>query len=115
MICHMQNAAISLSSGPTRTGRSLGRLTENGTGKIFILVMQISADMSHLCERWIEPSDVLQIREVPMNLAAFFFAAELPHDSAMMRRLMDHGTTSESYVSEHENRVRMFRARDRFA
>jgi hypothetical protein len=77
-----------------------------------ILGLCLSTCGSHAYIRWIDPEDVLQVRDAPSAMAAFFFAPSLPHSPDMILRLAKHGTLSDQFVSEHVARVAMFRERD---
>ena len=92
-----------------RMCRSLGRIAscdndgQDCTGHVVAMVWGPSG---HCYERWIDPESISECySEPPHKIAAFFFAAEIPHDSQTMRRLMEHGTTDERYVDKHVERA----------
>ena len=100
-------------NGQTRLARVLGRIVHapaidcEGGERLenWLLVMMLSDDSTHAYERWIDPATVTRIFESPDRFAAFFFAPKLPYDLKTMRRLMDHGTMSESYIDNAPKHV----------
>lgn len=99
--------------------RMLGRVNAPGGWgekpiKNYILAMVLGMEGTHAFERWVDPDTVTRIcsEGPPHKLAAFFFQPKLPYDVHMMRRLMEHGTVSDSYIEQHAERVAMFKARD---
>lgn len=98
-------------NGQTRIARMLGRVAYSpaieGAERIenYLLVMMLAEDGTFAYERWIDPKEVTRIFESPAKFAAFFFAPKLPYDLKTMRRLMDHGTMSESYINNAPTHV----------
>lgn len=99
-------------SGATRMARILGRVSapalsgDDGPTVGWALVMMLSNDGSFAYERWINPADITRVYDAPTNMAAFFFAPTLPYDAHTMRRLMEHGTTMERYITSADERVK---------
>ena len=93
-----------------RLARMLGRVKyapaltgDTGPAKNLILALALSDDGRFGYERWVRPEDVSEIYDTPPTaFAAFFFAPKIPHDVHMMRRLMEYGTMSDSYIANHE-------------
>jgi len=86
------------SATSTRVARVLGRVsTLDKTVRGFALVMALSDDCSHAYERWIDPKDIIQIRNVPTDVLAFFGMQTLP-DVKTVRQQLDNGTISENYL-----------------
>ncbi len=110
--------------GQYQIGRSLGRITAletiediHGTKRVveknYILMAQLSSDATHVYERWIDPALVYRIYDSPKNLAEWFFTdGPTRYDVETTRRLMEHGTISESHIHLVEKRVATFAARD---
>jgi hypothetical protein len=71
--------------------------------KGFALVAALSDDCTHAYERWIDPADILEVREVPSAFAAFFFGATLPK-AQEMRRAMEYGSICERFISDYLTR-----------
>jgi hypothetical protein len=102
----------------TRAARVLGRVSaptlgpagssapdaDTGAVRGFALVAALSDDMTHAYERWINPADIIEVRENPTAFAAFFFGAELP-DAGEMRRAMRDGSICDRYISEYQKRL----------
>lgn len=102
-------------AGQFRMARSLGRIAEcdsdgeDCTGHVLAMIWGMSG---YCYERWVNPTEIVEcLEKPPTQMAAFFFAEELPYDAHTMRRLMAHGTLSEQFVENHAARVAMFEAR----
>ncbi len=67
--------------------------------------MMLSDDSTFAYERWIAPEEVTRVFDSPSKFAAFFFAPKLPYDRSTMRRLMEYGTVSESYIDNAPGHV----------
>jgi hypothetical protein len=107
-------------AGTNHVARMLGRVVfaprlgaELKPVKNHILAMVLMSWAQSAAERWVDPATVIAVFEKPpTRLAAFFFAEKLPYDVHTMRRLMEQGTVSDSYIENHADRVAMFKERD---
>lgn len=88
-----------------RTARVLGRVSapklkhNDSEVKGWALVMTISEDFTHAYERWVDPADITEVREVPTRMLEFFARPTLP-PVEVLRRKMDAGYIVEYYIDD---------------
>ena len=70
--------------------------------KGYLLVLALSNDCTHCYERWINPKDVIEVRDNPSAFAAWFFQDRLP-DADTARRLAEYGGLNDRSLREPES------------
>ena len=70
--------------------------------KGYLLVLALSNDCTFCYERWINPKDVIEVRDNPSAFAAWFFADKLP-DADTARRLAEYGGLNDSSLRRPES------------
>lgn len=86
------------------TARVLGRvsastLDRDGRVEGFALVMALSYDCTNAYERWADPADITEVREVSTKMLEFFARPVLPAVDDP-RRKMERGYLDDCYLSD---------------
>lgn len=84
--------------------RVLGRVTAPKLGESpevngWLLVMRLSDDGSHAYENWVDPADVLSVRDVPTAMLTFFARPTLPPVD-LLRSKIESGYVSDHYLDK---------------
>lgn len=101
-----------------RVGRVLGRVEapavpdakypcERIDGHISVLAL--ANDLSHAYIRWVDPADVLEVRDTPPAKLLAWITGELPNPE-MVHKLSAYGTLSERHIDKVDHHVTAWRA-----